>query len=60
MPKSANATGSDPAASIAVPSRRADSVTAAGRVIPFSVSVAAAVRVTVAPVENAGGSGPAG
>lgn len=40
MRKSPNTTGSEPAASIAVPSRRADSVTVTGRVIPFSVSVA--------------------
>ena len=57
MPKPENATGSDPAASIAVPSRRADSATVTGRVRPFSVRVAAAVRVTAAPAENAAGSG---
>ena len=61
IPNSAKVTGSDPAASIVVPSRRADSVTVTGRVIPFSVSAAAAVRVTVPPTENAAvsGTGPA-
>ncbi len=61
MLKSANVTGSEPAASIVVPSRRADSVTVTGRVIPFSVKVAGAVRVIVSPEENAAGSatGPA-
>ncbi len=59
MLKSANVTGSEPAASIVVPSRRADSVTVTGRVIPFSVKVAGAVRVIVSPEENAAGSATA-
>jgi hypothetical protein len=48
MRNSENATGKHPAVLIDVPSRCAVSVTVTGRVIPFSVSVAAAIRVITA------------
>src|SRR6266487_3354353 len=61
MPQRPDATGSDPAASIAVPSLRAETVIMTGRVTPCSVSQPGSAALTVRPPPNPAGSraGPA-